>query len=452
MGEKREAVADLASPAVSSTTIGDAPSWRRATAALALLGTFFYVSYGFSNWLASQRSDVPVVVFEWERSVPFIAWTIVPYWTTNIFYALSLYLCRSRSELDVHARRLLTAQVIAVACFIAFPLRASFDTPTVDGIPGFFFATLGAFDMPFNQAPSLHVAITTVLIALYVRILPRWAALGFVIWSLFVVASVLTTYQHHFIDVPTGLLLGLLCIWIWPWQSGNRLAQWRTTTDARCRTLAARYAIAAGTLAVVAVLFNGAFLWLLWPAIALTAVAAAYLGLGPSLFAKGDDGKVDWAMRLILLPYRLGARLNAWLWTRKEPARVEISDGVWLGRFPSTAECRSVNAIVDMTCEFPSRSFPGDWHCVPMLDLVAPEATALRSAADRIETVRQQGPVLVCCALGYGRSAAALAVWLVRTGRAKDPSAALERLKQARPRLAVNSQQAQAVREAVNGR
>jgi protein-tyrosine phosphatase len=66
--------------------------------------------------------------------------------------------------------------------------------------------------------------------------------------------------------------------------------------------------------------------------------------------------------------------------------------------------------------------------------------------------VRQKGPVLVCCALGYGRSAAALAVWLVRTGRATDPAAALERLKQARPRLAVNSQQAQAVREAVDGR
>jgi hypothetical protein len=104
---------------MSSTTIGDTPSWRRATAWLALLGTFFYASYGFSNWLASQRSDVPIVVFDWERSVPFIAWTIVPYWSTNLS-SCSLYLCRSRSELDIHAKRLLTAQIIAVACFIAF--------------------------------------------------------------------------------------------------------------------------------------------------------------------------------------------------------------------------------------------------------------------------------------------------------------------------------------------
>lgn len=444
-------MADLASQA-PSPTVGNGPPWRRAAGWLALLGIFFYASYGFSNWLASQRSDVPVVVFDWEQSVPFVAWTIVPYWTTNLFFALSLFLCRSRTELDAHAKRLLSAQVIAVACFIAFPLRTSFAKPQIDGLPGFFFEALGAFDMPFNQAPSLHVAITTVLVALYVLVLPRWAATAFVFWSVLVVASVLTTFQHHFIDIPTGLLLGLLCIWMWPLDGGNRLAAWRTTTDPRRRRLAGRYAIGAGVLAAVALALGGAFLWLLWPAVALLAVAAAYLGFGPVLFAKGADGHVDAATRLILLPYRLGAGLNVRLWTRNDPARVEIADGVWLGRFPTTAECRSIGAVVDMTCEFPRRPFRGDWHCVPMLDLVAPEAAALGAAADRIESARRQGPVLVCCALGYGRSAAALAVWLVLSGRAADPAAALALLKQVRPRLAVNAQQVQAVTEAVDGR
>jgi protein-tyrosine phosphatase len=428
------------------------PSWRRATGWLALLGVLFYTSYPFSNWLASQRSNVPVVVFEWEGIVPFIAWTIVPYWTTNLFFALSVFLCRSRSELDAHAKRLLTAQIIAVACFIAFPLRASFAKPQIDGIPAFFFDALGAFDMPFNQAPSLHVALTTVLAALYVRILPRWAGIAFVLWSVLVVASVLTTFQHHFIDIPTGLLLGLLCIWMWPLEGGNRLATWRTTTDPRRRSLATRYGIAAVLLAAAAVVLNGAFLWLLWPAVALAAVALAYLGFGPSLFAKRDDGQVDWATRLILLPYRLGAEVNVHLWTRKDPAKVAIADGVWLGRFPKAAECRDAGTIVDMTCELPRRASGGSWQCVPMLDLVAPEAAALRLAADRIERARRAGPVLVCCALGYGRSAAALAVWLVLSGRAADPAAALAHLKQARPRLAVNPQQLQAVTEAVDGR
>ncbi|WP_395707863.1 phosphatase PAP2/dual specificity phosphatase family protein [Reyranella sp.] len=442
---------DLASQA-PSPTFGDGPSWRRAAGWLALLAIFFYASYGFSNWLASQRRDVPFVVFDWERNIPFVAWTIFPYWTTNVFFGLSLFLCRNRAELDAHARRLLTAQVIAVACFIAFPLRTSFPKPQIDGLPGFFFAALGTFDMPFNQAPSLHVAITTVLVALYVLVLPRWAAVAFVAWSLLVVGSVLTTYQHHFIDIPTGLLLGLLCIWMWPLEGGNRLVAWRTTADPRRRTLAGRYAVAAALLAAAALFLGGAFLWLLWPALALAAVAVAYLGFGPLLFAKGSDGRIDWATRLLLLPYRLGAGLNVLMWARKDPAKVEIADGIWLGRFPKAAECRSVGTVIDMTCEFPRRPFDGEWHCVPMLDLVAPEAAALRQAADRIESARRRGPVLVCCALGYGRSAAALAVWLVRSGRAADPAAALATLKQARPRLAVNPQQMQAVMEAVLGR
>jgi protein-tyrosine phosphatase/membrane-associated phospholipid phosphatase len=424
--------------------------WRRATLWLAGLGAFFYVGYPLTNWLASQRSDVPVVVFGWESAIPFLAWTIVPYWTTNLFFILSLFLCRTRSELDIHARRLLSAQAIAFACFIAFPLRASFAKPATDGVSGFLFASLGAFDLPFNQAPSLHVALTTVLAALYVRLLPRWAGVAFLLWSLLVVASVLTTYQHHFIDIPTGFLLGLFCVWMWPWEGGNRLAGWHTTTDAARRRLALRYGVAAVLLGALALVVRGGALWLLWPAVSLASVAVAYLGFGPSLFAKSSDGRLDWTTRLLLLPYRLGARLNAYLWTRGEAASVEVADGVWLGRFPSAAECRSKSAVVDTTCEFHRARFAGEWVSVPMLDLVAPDAQALARAADWIEGLRERGPVLVCCALGYGRSAATLAVWLVRSARQPDLAAALDHLRGKRPRLAINASQQRAMTQALD--
>ena len=80
-------------------------------------------------------------------------------------------------------------------------------------------------DLPFNQAPSLHVATMTILFDLYMRAVPRWSLPLFAVWSLIVIGSVMTTYQHHFIDVPTGFLLGLACVWLWPRQGGNRLAQ-----------------------------------------------------------------------------------------------------------------------------------------------------------------------------------------------------------------------------------
>lgn len=103
--------------------------WRRATAWLAFLGPFFFASYGLANWLASRRAEVGAVVFDWEAGIPFLAWTIVPYWSIDVLYGLSLFVCSSRRELDLHARRLLLAQLISVACFLLFPLRFTFDRP-----------------------------------------------------------------------------------------------------------------------------------------------------------------------------------------------------------------------------------------------------------------------------------------------------------------------------------
>ncbi len=202
----------------------DGRPWRRATVWLITLSTFFYLSYGFANWLSSLRGNVPTIVFAWEHRIPFLAWTIVPYWSTHVLFALSFYVCRRRAELDNHAKRLLTAQAIAVACFILFPLRISFPRPQIGADFGFLFEPLRLLDMPFNQAPSLHIATTTILFDLYCRVLPRWMVPPIVIWSLLVAASVLTTYQHHFIDIPTGVLLGLFCMWLWPPEGGNRLA------------------------------------------------------------------------------------------------------------------------------------------------------------------------------------------------------------------------------------
>jgi membrane-associated phospholipid phosphatase len=441
-------VADIVSALPAAPASGG--NWRRATAWLAALAAFFYLSYGFANWLASQRSHVPSIVFAWENDIPFVAWTIIPYWSTNLLYALSFYLCRDRSELDSHARRLLTAQSVAVACFLLFPLRVSLTPPITTGLPGLLFAALGSFDKPFNQAPSLHIAITTILFAVYVQRLPRWAARLFAAWSLLVATSVLTTYQHHFIDVPTGLLLGLISVWMWPTDGSSRLAHWRFSRDPRRRSLARAYALAAAALLTIACLVQGGALWLTWPALSLGAVSLAYLGLGQALFAKRADGRIEWPTRFVLAPYLLAAWINSRLWTLSEPRRVQIVDGVWLGRFPSAADCQGVASVVDLACEFSRPAFVGTWTCVPMLDLVAPDVTALRAAADAIERARTTGPTLVCCALGYGRSAAALAVWLVRTRRQADLPSALRYLRIRRPRLALTAPQRSAIAEAID--
>ncbi|MDH5823123.1 phosphatase PAP2/dual specificity phosphatase family protein [Luteimonas sp. RD2P54] len=409
--------------------------WKRALAWLALLGPFFYASYGFANAMAARREDVPSIVFGWEQAVPFLAWTIVPYWTTNLFYAASPFLCRDRRELDTHCLRLLSVQVLAVSCFLLWPLAFSFERPASGGVFAGMFAALEGFDRPYNQAPSLHIAITVVLWTRYSKVLRgawRWLLHG---WFALVCASVLTTFQHHFIDIPTGLAAGWLCVWLWPERTTAPWRGARLAADPARWRLAGLYTAAAVACGVTASLAGGAWLWLWWPALSLGLVAGNYAWFGASGFQKRGDGRLSTAARWLYAPYLAAAWINSRAWTRRRPAPVEVADGVWLGRLPGWSD-RERCAVVDVCAELslPGGTRPGDRR-VPMLDLVAPPPDALREAAVAIEDARRHGQVLVCCALGYSRSALAVAAWLLATGRAPDADGAIGRLRAARPEV-----------------
>ena len=407
--------------------------WRRALLWLALLGPFFFASYGFANGWASTRAQVPVVVFGWEAGMPFVPWTIVPYWSIDIFYAVSLLLCRQRLELDRHALRLLSAQLIAVACFLLWPLRFSFTRPETEGVFGWLFDVLLGFDKPFNQAPSLHIVLLVVLwvkFAQYLQGIWRWLLHG---WALLIGVSVLTTYQHHFIDVPTGALVGWLCVWLWPEQGTPPLRAWQWHGDGQRWRLAGCYLLGAVALLLPAAVFGGVALWLLWPVVSALLVALAYAGLGTAVFQKRDDGRLSRAARWLLAPYLAAAWLNSRLWTRRAPQPVPVAADVWLGRMPARRLPAPLVAVVDTCAELSCTVAAPAYAGVPMLDLVVPSPAQLVEAAEAIERLRRHGPVLVCCALGYSRSAASVAVWLLRSGQAATLDAALAQLRTARP-------------------
>ena len=419
---------------ISSAVVSERRAVLRAAALwLAFLAPFFYLTYGTANWLASLRTGVPNLAFGWERHIPFIAWTIVPYWSINAFYALSLFVNDTPAEVGRLARRYLTAQVVAVACFIAFPLQAIFVRPETDRLPGFMFDVLGGFDKPFNQAPSLHIALLVIIWDHWRgRLRGAWLIFWH-IWSLLIGLSVLTTWQHHAIDIPTGALLGLFALWLFPAGKTTPLAGFRLTEHPKARRLATCYAV--GSVAFVALTVwqtrnSGAGLLLLWPALALAIVAAGYAGAGASIFQKEGNGRISLASRWLLLPYRLGAWVNLLWWTRRLPAATEIADGIFLGRFPTREALSTYVAVIDMTAELPGMAVPGlAWHAFPSLDLLSTPAAHIREAALAVEAAQRHGPVLICCALGFQRSAVVAACTLLRTGTATNAVAAVAQIK-----------------------
>ncbi|MFB0703664.1 phosphatase PAP2/dual specificity phosphatase family protein [Pseudomonas protegens] len=415
---------------------------------LLLLAPLFFSTYGFATWVTAQRDDVGSMVFDWERHMPFWAWTIVPYWSIDLLYGFSLLLPRSRDELKRHALRLLTAQVIAVSCFLIWPLSFTFSRPELDGVFGWLFAVLAGFDKPFNQAPSLHIALLVVLWVCYARHTQgfwRWLVHG---WFALIGVSVLSTYQHHFIDVPTGALAGWLCVWLWPLDRPSPLFSARATQDPKRRQLALRYGLGAALFAGAAFAWGGAALWLIWPAVALLLVALNYALLGAEGFQKRQDGSLSPATRWLLAPYLAAAWINSRLWTRKHPQPDPVVDNVWLGRLPTPAELKDspFDAVLDLCAELSldSRGLRA-YQSLPVLDLCAPSAEQCLAAAHAIERLRQQGPLLVCCALGYSRSATAIAAWLLHSGRAATVDAAIVQIQRARPQIVLHPAHRQAL-------
>ena len=63
--------------------------------------------------LIALRAPVPEIAYAWERAIPFLLWTIIPYWLLNFFYAR--------------------------------------------------FRALAAFDQAYNEAPSLHIILTLIV-------------------------------------------------------------------------------------------------------------------------------------------------------------------------------------------------------------------------------------------------------------------------------------------------
>ncbi len=420
--------------------------WKRGVLWLLLLGPLFFASYGFANWLTAQREDVGSLVFAWESAMPLWPWSIVPYWSIDLLYGLSFLLPATRREMDRHALRLLTAQVICVACFLLWPLRFTFERPELDGFFGWMFDVLMGFDKPFNQAPSLHIALLVVIWVMFARHTHRLLLRGLLHgWMALIGLSVLTTWQHHFIDVPTGALAGWLCVWLWPLEGRSPLHNLRLAREPQRWRLALRYGLGSAICAGLAVNLGGAWLWLLWPCVSLLLVALNYAGFGVAGFQKHADGSLSSASTWLLAPYLLGAWVNSRLWTRQHPQPDQVAEGIWLGRVPTEQEAAPFTAVLDLSAELPVHLPGKTYRNLPLLDLVAPDSEACRQGAELIEQLRQQGPLLVCCALGYSRSATLVAAWLLHSDRADSVEQAIAMIRAARPRIVLGDAQRKAL-------
>ena len=373
------------------------PTLKTSLLKLALVGILFYASYTLSNYYAASLAHVPEIAFAWERNIPFWEWTILPYWSLNLMYAAAFFLCRDTREQNRYVARLVLAQIVATTCFMLFPLHFGWPKPPTDGLWGVMFDSLVAFDLPYNQSPSLHIALSIIVGAFYWTRFPK-IRLPILLWQSLIALSVLTTYQHHFIDVPTGALLGWLVLWAIPQhgvspfrrrslsvaepdsQTGRLktseasfceakmseanfaktsevsfcedktnntdFREAKTFPETRSREIKiAMLYLAGAVLSALPSLFGGAWLWTLWVGVSLLVVAFAYLTGNAAVFQKQADGRLSAAAMVLLLPYLVGVRLNMAYWLRGKAKTARVRDDVLIGSISGVSEIQHCGGV-----------------------------------------------------------------------------------------------------------
>lgn len=398
--------------------------YRRGMCWLLLLAPLFFVTYGQVNMLTATRTDVGQFALPWESSIPFLPWTIVPYWSIDLLYGVSLFICTSRQELFRHGFRLLIASVVACLGFLLFPLQFSWQRPEVAGVFGWLFSQLEQFDLPYNQAPSLHIILTWLLWLRFRAHLSGLWQIANTLWFSLIAISVLTTWQHHFIDVLSGFIVGVFISYLIPIE-GNWTWQ---TYQYPAKKIAFRYTV--GSILVFSLAYFQPLL--LWPALALFLIMLGYLGAGVSVWQKAPSGRLSPSAQIIFLPILLVATPIRRYFCRSLSAADEIVNGLYIGHFPSQTVTHK--AVLDLSAEF---SVAQKWtrtstvYCFPLLDLKTPELPQLHRGVALLDTIYQQhGQVLVHCALGMSRSALIVAGWLLYRNSDMDVIQAIATIEQ----------------------
>jgi membrane-associated phospholipid phosphatase len=148
-------------------------------------------------------------MFAFEKSIPFIPWTIWIYISDYIYIAIVFILLKEKENMN----KLFYSQIFLLftAMIIFFLIPTTFPRPEVEyvGFSGLVIKLLYSSDNPNNACPSIHVAMTFLAYFGIIKEYKKYNIL-FLIWAILISLSTLTIKQHYVIDITCGFLMALL--------------------------------------------------------------------------------------------------------------------------------------------------------------------------------------------------------------------------------------------------
>jgi len=399
---------------------------------LLFMGIVFFLLYGSSNQVAGLTQPHPSFYMAWESNIPFIEVFIIPYMSSDLMFVIAFLLAYTRLELRVLAARVLFIITASTLIFVLFPLQFAFSKPEIETFH-FLFGALEA-DLPFNQLPSLHISFAVVLyMSMKDKIKNTFIRYFTLSWFLLICASTLFVYQHHFIDLPTGFIMGVLAVSIIKKDENSFFVSQFMTP----RSLKMGLYFLLGAVVFILATFNssGFVMWFfLWLFVSMFSVSVIY-AFGLNSFLAGKDSKASFLQWLFFAPYFLGSYLSWRYYKRKISLMSHVKDNVYLGRYPTTAEytflkTQGIQKCINLATEQQCHSSSIQEKRFNFLDQTIQSPQDLHLAVLQIEKDKKDG-VYVHCALGLSRSVLLISAWLMYKNSSLDE--VKEVIKRVRP-------------------
>ncbi len=381
---------------------------------LIFMGIVFFLLYGAANQLAGVTSPHPSFYMEWEKKIPFIEAFIIPYMSSDLMFVVAFLLPYTRLELRVLVARVLFIVFFSSLIFVLFPLQFAFEKPEIESFH-LLFGLLEA-DLPFNQLPSLHISFAIVLWVSMKKYLHHTFLKALTLFWFFLIAlSTLFVYQHHFIDIPTGLLMGIIAVNVIKVDEDHFfVSQFMTPRSLKMGLYFLLGAVVFMVLALKSSGFLAAFF--LWIFLSLFSVSLVY-AFGLNTLLAGKDVKASFWQWMLFSPYFLGSYLSWYYYKRKLSLMAHVKENIYLGRYPSQDEyeilkAEGIKRCINLATEQQCHTSKMVQTRFSFLDQTIQSPEALHCAVLQIEKDKEEG-VYVHCALGLSRSVLLIWAWML---------------------------------------
>jgi hypothetical protein len=206
------------------------PGWTHVRDAIGL-GVLFAIwlelSYALTDYLTAQRTLRVRVHFDAERAIPFVPAMTVFYVSIIPLLWLAPFTLRTRAELRGLVGALSRVTLFAAIGFLLLPAELAYPPDVVPPRWMALYNLADAFNLRYNLAPSLHVALAVTCIDAYARRASGTARLALWSWGGAIAASTLLTHQHHLFDVVSGFVLAMA---VSRWSDALRVYRRRMTS------------------------------------------------------------------------------------------------------------------------------------------------------------------------------------------------------------------------------